>query len=998
MPNAGYQFEEMRNWIGEAIHYHLGVDGISLFLVLLTTFLTPIAILCSWESIQENVKGFFIAILVIETAMIGVFVSLDLFLFFVFWELTLIPMYFMIGMWGHDRRIYAAIKFILYTMFGSILMLVAILWLYNLTGTFDLQDIESKLQAGLIAIPPHTELLLFGAFFLAFAIKVPLFPLHTWLPDAHTEAPTAGSVILAGVMLKLGTYGILRFCLPLFPYAAHRMAPLIGVLAIIGIVYGALVATVQHDLKRLVAYTSVSHLGFVVLGLFAFSTISVQGADLSDAEPRHLHRRALPWRRHALRPPPHARNSEFGGLANPMPVLMGFFLFIALSSLALPPLNGFIGEFLILIGTFEHHHQWASWATSGAVLSAIYLLWSYQRVALGEVTVEKNDLTDANGRERLILVTMSVMIIFMGVASRCSRGACSLPRTICCADGPPAERCAAAGHNHRRALRSSCSRAAPGRAHSSPWPKGGATADVLRRRNCQTSTGLLPEVVLCIFGILIMLVDPFDRRRKRTCPGVARAYWRGFALISVHVVSRDPGLGLQQSDQFRRFQHLRAPHGDHRAADPGDSRLHQLPRPGRHSARRILRARFVRDGGNGHSCAGANELVTAFVGLEMSSISTYILAGFRRHATKSNEASLKYFLLGSFATAFFLYGIAMVYGATGTTQIDAIQSYLARPLRYAALAILGSGPDLRWTRVQSGRRAVPDLRSRCLRRRAHAGHCPARFGPEGRHFRHDAAHLRGRVRLSSNLWFWAIFVSAVLTMFIGNLAALVQTNVKRMLAYSSIAHAGYILVAFAASTAVGVAAVFFYLGAYVLMKVGAFLVVTHLGQQGEKRLEIRDYAGLAQQPVLAACFSLFLLSLLGLPATGGFLGKFFAFQAALDVRDPRFVWLVVIAAINSVIGAYYYLRVIIVMYFSEPSKDYVPRRLRRPSASRLPCRHRHPLSRYPARARPGSRQIRRRLTRPPLSLSPLQSLPRGVISSSCVGFLYTRRVPFRRFF
>src|SRR5581483_6529088 len=213
--NAGYQFEEMHNWIGDAIHYHLGLDGISLFLVLLTTFLTPVSILCSWESIKENVKGFFIAILVIETAMIGVFVSLDLFLFFVFWELTLIPMYFMIGMWGHDRRIYAAIKFILYTMFGSILMLVAILWLYNLSGTFDLQVIEARLQSGSIALPPHTELLLFGAFFLAFAIKVPLFPLHTWLPDAHTEAPTAGSVILAGVMLKLGTYGILRFCLPL---------------------------------------------------------------------------------------------------------------------------------------------------------------------------------------------------------------------------------------------------------------------------------------------------------------------------------------------------------------------------------------------------------------------------------------------------------------------------------------------------------------------------------------------------------------------------------------------------------------------------------------------------------------------------------------------------------------------------------------------------------------------------------------------------------------
>jgi NADH-quinone oxidoreductase subunit M len=370
------------------------------------------------------VKGFFISILVIETAMIGVFVSLDLFLFFVFWEMTLIPMYFMIGIWGHERRVYAAIKFILYTMFGSILMLVAILWLYNLAGTFDfagysgMEGIQQKLMSGAISLPPRTELLLFGAFFLAFAIKVPLFPLHTWLPDAHTEAPTAGSVILAGVMLKLGTYGILRFCLPLFPNAAHRMAPLIGTLAIIGIVYGALVATVQHDLKRLVAYTSVSHLGFVVLGIFAFNTISIQGAVYQmlnhgiSTGGLFLAVGMLYDRRHTH------EIKQFGGLATPMPILMSFFLFICLSSLALPPLNGFIGEFLILIGAFALHHAWAAWATSGAVLSAIYLLWAYQRVALGEVTVEKNrTLPDASAREKFILATMSVVIIVMGIAS-----------------------------------------------------------------------------------------------------------------------------------------------------------------------------------------------------------------------------------------------------------------------------------------------------------------------------------------------------------------------------------------------------------------------------------------------------------------------------------------------------------------------------------------------------------------------------------------------------
>jgi NADH-quinone oxidoreductase subunit M len=422
--NPGFQLEEFHDWIGRGIHYHIGIDGISLFLVLLTTFLTPLAILCSWQSIQQNVKGFFVSLLVIETAMIGVFVSLDLFLFFLFWELTLIPMYFIIGIWGHDRRIYAAVKFILFTMFGSILMLVAILWLYNQSGTadspatFDMPQILARLQAGLIALPPRTEMLLFLAFFLAFAIKVPLFPLHTWLPDAHTEAPTAGSVILAGVMLKLGTYGMLRFCVPLFPHAASKAAPYIGILAIIGIVYGAMVATVQHDLKRLVAYTSVSHLGFVVLGIFAFNAVAVQGA-IYQMLNHGISTGALFLAVGMLYDRRHTHEiKEFGGLATPMPILMGFFLFIALSSLALPPLNGFIGEFLILIGTFATHHAWASWAASGAVLSAIYLLWAYQRVALGDVTVEKNrTLPDASTRERIILVTMALAIIFMGVAS-----------------------------------------------------------------------------------------------------------------------------------------------------------------------------------------------------------------------------------------------------------------------------------------------------------------------------------------------------------------------------------------------------------------------------------------------------------------------------------------------------------------------------------------------------------------------------------------------------
>jgi NADH-quinone oxidoreductase subunit M len=372
------------------------------------------------------VKEFFVMLLMLEVGVVGVFLSLDLFLFFLFWEVMLIPMAFLIGIWGHERRIYAAIKFVLYTMAGSILMLVGILWLYNATGTFDLVEIQRALQIGTLVLPAQTELLLFLAFFLAFAIKVPLFPLHTWLPDAHVEAPTAGSVILAGVLLKMGTYGMMRFCLPLFPIASRKAAPYVAVFAIIGIIYGALVALVQPNLKKLVAYSSVSHLGFVVLGIFSFSVIGMQGAIYQmlahgiSTGALFLLVGMLYDRRHTF------EIKEYGGLATPMPRLSAFFLFAVLSSLGLPMLNGFVGEYLILLGTYTSRFgltagngwKYAAWASTGVILSACYLLWSYQRVFFGEITVEKNrKLPDASQRERFILATMCVVILWMGIGS-----------------------------------------------------------------------------------------------------------------------------------------------------------------------------------------------------------------------------------------------------------------------------------------------------------------------------------------------------------------------------------------------------------------------------------------------------------------------------------------------------------------------------------------------------------------------------------------------------
>jgi NADH-quinone oxidoreductase subunit M len=417
-PNQpGMQFVEHRPWIAAPpISYHLGIDGLSMLLILLTAFLTPLCVLASWTSITNRVKEFFLFLLTLETGMIGVFVSLDLFLFFIFWEAMLIPMYFLIGVWGHERRVYAAIKFILYTMLGSALMLVGILYLYSVTGTFDFITIERQLAAGVTSLSGSAQAWLFLAFFLAFAIKVPMFPFHTWLPDAHVEAPTAGSVILAGVLLKMGTYGMLRFCLPLFPQASRDFAPFISVLAIVGIIYGSLVAMVQPDVKKLVAYSSVAHMGFVVLGIFTFNVSGMEGAIYQMCN-HGVSTGALFILVGMLYDRRHTRLiKEFGGLATTLPVYSTFFMIVALSSLGLPLLNGFVGEFLIILGAFHARPLFGALAALGVVLAAVYLLWMYQRVFFGTVTNEKNrHLPDCTGREKIILVAVVLVVLWMGI-------------------------------------------------------------------------------------------------------------------------------------------------------------------------------------------------------------------------------------------------------------------------------------------------------------------------------------------------------------------------------------------------------------------------------------------------------------------------------------------------------------------------------------------------------------------------------------------------------
>jgi NADH-quinone oxidoreductase subunit M len=419
---AAFQFQEKASWIPSiGVQYYFGVDGISVLLILLTTLLGEIAILSSWTAITERVRQYYVFLLLLQTGMLGVFCALDMFLFYVFWEVMLVPMYFLIGIWGGVRRLYAAIKFFLYTLVGSVVMLLGILALYfhsrtlpgmQGVGTFDV----TKWYDMAATIPTGMQFWVFLAFFLGFAIKVPMFPFHTWLPDAHVEAPTAGSVILAGVLLKMGTYGFIRFSLPLLPDATLKAVPWMVALSIIGILYAALVTLVQTDMKKLIAYSSVSHLGFVMLGMFALNPLGLEGSVLQMVN-HGLSTGALFLIVGLIYERRHTKAiAEFGGLAHVMPVYATLTLIVFLASMGLPLLNGFIGEFMILQAAFAANRVWAYWAVWGIVLGAAYLLWLYQRVFWGKITNEENrHLSDLNTRELATLVPLVVLCFWIGI-------------------------------------------------------------------------------------------------------------------------------------------------------------------------------------------------------------------------------------------------------------------------------------------------------------------------------------------------------------------------------------------------------------------------------------------------------------------------------------------------------------------------------------------------------------------------------------------------------
>jgi len=420
--SGAMHYTEFAQWISIGdyfqMNYNVGVDGISLWLVLLTTFIMPIAVLSTWHAVDKNIKGFMALSLLLETAMLGAFISLDLFLFYIFWELMLIPMYFMIGIWGGKNRIYAAVKFFIFTAVGSLLMLVAIIYVYyhaiqsgvEVSG-FSIHDFYK------LSIPSEAQTWLFLAFAFSFAIKVPMFPVHTWLPDAHTEAPTAGSVILAAILLKMGTYGYIRFAIPLFPEATQQFIPFLSLLAVIGIIYGALVAMMQDDVKKLVAYSSVSHLGFVMLGIFAMNSQGWSGGIIQMVN-HGISTGALFLIVGFIYERRHTRAiNEFGGLAKQMPVFATIFMIITFSSVGLPGTNGFVGEFLILMGAYESELRWFGiFATTGVILAAVYMLWMFQRVMFGELSNPANQkLKDLSAREVALMLPLLLFVFWIGV-------------------------------------------------------------------------------------------------------------------------------------------------------------------------------------------------------------------------------------------------------------------------------------------------------------------------------------------------------------------------------------------------------------------------------------------------------------------------------------------------------------------------------------------------------------------------------------------------------
>jgi len=918
--NSSWLIEFHREWIPQmGVSLFLAMDGLSLLMILLTVFLGIISVAISWTEIRERVGFFHFNLMWTLAGIIGVFSSLDLFLFYFFWELMLIPMYFLIAIWGHENRVYAAIKFFLFTQLSGLLMLLAILALYfthaNATGqyTFDYTHLLGTRMSGTLSM-----LLMLG-FLAAFAVKLPVFPFHTWLPDAHTEAPTAGSVILAGLLLKTGAYGMLRFAIPLFPDAAIALAPIAMALGVIGILYGAVLAFAQTDLKRLVAYTSVSHMGFVLLGVFAWNELALQGA-VMQMLCHGIATGALFIIAGSLQERIHTRDiSRMGGLWATAPRMGGVTMVFAWASLGLPGLGNFVAEFLTLLGSWQANRLWTVLASAGLIASAIYALWVIQAVFHGPGE-KKKTFPDLGLREMAVMTPLIAAIVWLGVYPQ-----------------PVLDTARPALVEIRREAAAPPS-LAPAAGDSSSWVKADRSDRSVRsdrsnisEENAVTFAGLLallPPIVLSVTAILVMLLIAFRRNHL----AVAALTLTGLALALAAVPLVLPMVprsvtSLLIVDRFALFYFALVIAAAIAVALFSYGYLNRLQ--GRREEFYVLL--LLATVGAALLAAG-NHFVSFFLALEILSVALYGMLAFTRARQRSIEAGLKYLILAATSAAFLLFGMALVYLRAGSMAFPALADRIIQNAQGDLLLLAGLGmiivgfgfklavaPFHMWTAdVYEGAPAPATAFIATVSKGAVFALLLRYFA----HFSDSPPTIRSAGFSPFPLPIFLIFASiAVASMFTGNLLALRQSNVKRILAYSSIAHLGYLMVAFLAGGPLAPLAVTYYLTAYFITTLGAFGIVAILSRAERDADDVEDYQGLAwRKPWLAAVFMAMLFSLAGIPLTAGFVGKFCVLAAG--VRSSLW-FLAFILVLNSAIGLYYYLRVIVAM-IARPDAATVP--------------------------------------------------------------------------
>ncbi len=937
---------------GQPLRFDLlfGLDSISLALVVLTTILTVSCVLISWDSIREWAAGFYACLLLLEAGLIGVFCAFDLILFYVFFEFTLVPLFFLIGIWGGPQRRYAAIKFFLYTFVGSLVTLVGLVALVLTASSAGVETPCSipALAAWLAENPlsHNWQVALFLAIAVGFMVKVPVFPLHTWLPLAHVEAPTAGSVMLAGVLLKLGTYGFLRLCLPLFPYACQTVGvALMAVLAVAGIIYGSLCALAQRDIKKLVAYSSVAHLGFCMLGLFALNSAGISGGVLQMIN-HGLSTGALFLLVGMIYDRYHTRQlDDLGGLAARLPLLACTMVFIAMSSIGLPGLNGFVGEVLSLIGMFRRHPVYAVLGTTGIVLGAWYLLTMIQHAFFGPLREPAHGgdaVRDMNAREVFAIAPICALCLWIGV----------MPQPLLDTIRPDVDAVVALYDTPAETDRVASDAA------KSPNPQLStinfpAVIDAIAQIQA-TASLLVPEIILLLTTCAMFLIGPMlVTHAGEAAPGLRH----GWGILSL------AALGFAWAVWF--------------GGDPGDVSQGALFRVdaltwytrGLSLSAGILIALVLWNqiddsyAAEAHACllailagtnlvAAADDLVSLFLALELVSIPTYVLLYLPRRDRAGREAAVKYFLLSVFASALVLYGMSWLYGASGSTNLAAIAAALGQEspegghlMRQIAFALLLAGLSFRIAAVPFHFYAPDVFQGTTASNAALLSFVPKVVGfvallrllPLT-----GVAAVAGLSEAGYNEagynWLPAertrllLAILAVATMFVGNLMALRQSNLYRLMAYSSIAHAGYMLIGLAVGDAGRVGgsdAVLFYLAAYGLMTIGVFALFSGIDGPDRPLSTDVELRGLSRtQPSIALLLAVCLFSLTGLPPTAGFLGKLNLFLAAWSEATPIGRTLAILMGFNAAIAAWYYLRLVALMYL-EPAtqREAMPRRV-----------------------------------------------------------------------